>query len=151
MAPRSRPRRAATSQQSAVLTAIGLVDNKLDRVQSDVTRLQTEQSQQTTTLNGVDARVRQLEIEKINETRVQGIEGRLQTAEKKVNDLELANVTNLPKQEQLAKDIAELKADFKPVSQFVDRAKFMLPLITGVGGVAGAVLTALILKLLNIR
>jgi chromosome segregation ATPase len=162
MASRNPPRRRAVPSdsggQNAVLAAIGLIDNKIDNVavsvretDSKVTRLQTEQSQQTVTLNGVDARVRQLETEKINEARIQQIEARGSETEKRVTKLENEHREFAPKQEQMAKDLAELKTDLKPVSQFVDRAKFMLPLITGIGGVAGAVVTAIVLKVLNLH
>lgn len=161
MPSRPAPRRRATPTgggQQAVLAAIGLVDGKIDSVQQSVrdtdtkvTRLQQEQTQQTVTLNGVDDRVRKLETEKINEARIQQIETKSNKNEERLNSIEQKHVESVPKQEQMAKDIAELKTDFKPVGQFVDRAKFVLPLITALGGIAGAVITAVILKLFNLH
>jgi hypothetical protein len=137
----------------AVLTAIGLIDGKVKDVQTSVqntsdklSRIEYQQTQQTTVLNTTDERIRNLELNRIQENRVCAIESRLISVEGKVTELEKSDGKNTTILERISKDVTEQKDALKPIAVFVNNMRFILPLITGLGGILGAILTALILK-----
>jgi septation ring formation regulator EzrA len=138
-----------------------IIISKLDIIENKVTNLQIETAAQTVTLASVDARVKILESDKVPIDRVRSLEEKMKEGQNKLIDLEKQSASTTARYDSINKDIGGInkdisdiktaqitdRAEFKPVREFVLNAKFILPLFTGMGGIIGAILTAVILKL----
>jgi len=154
----------ATTKTSKV-NSEDIIINKLDKISDNVTKLQIETAQQTATLTSVDARVKALESERVPLDRVKTLEERMREGAAKIVEIEKQSASNTSRYDSINKDIGGInkditdiknsqaadKAESKPVRDFVMNAKFILPIFTGIGGVIGAILVAIVLKYLNVK
>ncbi len=155
----SPPRRSSRDVgQDAILTALDIIVNKVDGMATSVNvtnermaRIETQQTAQTQLLSTMETRVQLLEQKRIDDARIQKLETDSRTMGERLVAIEKSSSLSDSQLETADASIVNITGKLVPVTQFVDRAKFLLPLVTGLGGIAGAIVTAIVLRILKLH